>query len=213
MLPELYQAVLSNQCDIARVRRTSRDGEPPIRSWLARMFYKVMSHITKVNIADGARDYAIMNRKVVDAVLQIGEYNRFFKGIIGWVGFKTEWFSYKNVERVSGESKWNMLSLTSYAIDGITAFSSAPLMFASALGIACSALAIVLMIFIVVRAIVFGDPVAGWPSLVSLILLVGGGQFLCVGILGQYAAKTYMEAKRRPLFLIQEESSPRPQLE
>ncbi len=204
LLPEMYAALVSEDYDCVRTRRVDRKGEPPIRSAFARMFYKLINRISKAEIVDGARDFQLMKRKVVDAVLSLGEYNRFSKGIFGWVGFRTKWLEFENVERAAGETKWNFWSLMLYAIDGIIAFSTAPLVIASVLGLVLCVAAFFLIIFVIVRTLLFGDPTSGWPSLVCIILMVSGIQLLCIGILGQYLAKTYLETKRRPLYLIAE---------
>ena len=204
LLPELISAVQSGTCNVARVRRVSREGEPKIRSWFARSFYKLINSISTTEIADGARDYQVMSRKVCDAILDVTERNRFFKGITSWVGFRTCWFEFQNVERTAGESKWSFFGLVHYAISGITAFSTAPLKVASWTGFACFFVALLMLVFLVVRAAIFGDPVPGWPSLVCIVTLIGGIQLLCIGVLGQYLASTYIETKRRPIFLVEE---------
>lgn len=190
--------------DSVATRRVSRKGEPPVRSFFARQFYRLMKKISKTEIMDGARDYRLMTRQMVDAILSMQEYNRFTKGIFGWVGFQTKWLEYENVERARGETKWNFWKLFLYSLDGITAFSTVPLMLASVVGVFFCLLAFLMIVFIVVRKLIFGDPVSGWPSLVCIILLVSGVQFFCTGILGQYLAKTYMEVKRRPIYLVKE---------
>ncbi len=205
LIPEMLQIVMEEGYDCVGTRRINRKGEPPIRSWFARLFYKVINKLSKTEIVDGARDFQLMNRKIVKAVLSMGEYNRFSKGIFGWVGFKKKWLEYENVERAAGESKWSFFSLLVYALNGIVAFSTAPLVISSILGILFCLAAFVFIVVIVVRTLVFGDPTAGWPSMICILLLVSGVQLLCIGILGQYVAKTYLETKRRPLYLIQEE--------
>ncbi|WP_165061033.1 glycosyltransferase family 2 protein [Adlercreutzia sp. ZJ154] len=208
MLSTLYKAVAFSSdmspCDIARMRRVNRKGEPALRSAFARTFYRIINMISDIEIADGARDYQIMNRNVVEAILSMHEYNRFFKGISSWVGFKTCWFEYENTQRFAGESSWSFFSLARYAIEGIVAFSTMPLVVASSAGIVCFVLALLLIAFIIARTLLFGDPVSGWPSTVCVILIVGGIQLLCIGILGQYLAKTYLETKRRPAYFIRE---------
>ena len=205
LIPEMLRIVMEEGYDCVGTRRINRKGEPPIRSWFARLFYKVINKLSKTEIVDGARDFQLMNRKVVKAVLSMGEYNRFSKGIFGWVGFNKKWLEYENVERAAGESKWSFFSLLVYALNGIVAFSTAPLVISSILGILFCLAAFVFIVVIVVRTLVFGDPTAGWPSMICILLLVSGVQLLCIGILGQYVAKTYLETKRRPLYLIQEE--------
>lgn len=204
LLPEMF-SYMKQGYDSVATRRVSRKGEPPIRSFFARMFYKLMKRISKTEIVDGARDYRLMTRQVVDAILSMQEYNRFTKGIFGWVGFRTKWLEFENVERAKGETKWNFWKLFLYSLDGILAFSTAPLMVASVMGVLFCMLAFVMIVFTIVRKMMFGDPVSGWPSLVCIILLVSGVQFFCTGILGQYLAKTYMEVKKRPIYLIKEE--------
>lgn len=204
LLPEMYTILTQEDYDCVRTRRVDRKGEPPIRSAFARMFYKLINRISKAEIVDGARDFQLMKRKVVDAVLSLGEYNRFSKGIFGWVGFRTRWLEFENVERAAGETKWNFWSLFLYALDGIIAFSTAPLVLSSVLGMLLCVIAFFLILFIIVRTLIFGDPTSGWPSLVCIILMVSGIQLLCIGILGQYLSKTYLETKRRPLYLVSE---------
>lgn len=203
-LLEQMVSYLEQGYDSVATRRVSRKGEPPIRSFFARMFYRLMKKISRTEIMDGARDYRLMTRQMVDAILSMQEYNRFSKGIFGWVGFRTKWLEYENVERARGETKWNFWKLFFYSLDGITAFSTVPLMISSVMGVFFCLLAFAMIIFIIVRKLIFGDPVTGWPSLVCIILLVGGIQFFCTGILGQYLAKTYMEVKKRPIYLIKE---------
>lgn len=203
LLPEMFSYIEQGYDSVA-TRRVSRKGEPPIRSFFARAFYRLMKRISKTEIMDGARDYRLMTRQMVDAILSMSEYNRFTKGIYGWVGFETKWLEYENVERVRGETKWNFWKLFLYSLEGITAFSTAPLMLASVVGVFFCILAFLLIIFIIVRKLIFGDPVSGWPSLVCIILMTSGVQFFCTGILGQYLAKTYMEVKRRPIYIVKE---------
>ena len=205
MLPEMLSYIESGEYERVATRRVNRRGEPPIRSWFARCFYRLMNKISSADIVDGARDYQMMTRKVADAILSMGEYNRFSKGIFGWVGFKSKWLEFKNVERVAGETKWSFFKLFLYAIDGIVAFSTAPLTIASLVGLLICIVAFIFIVVIIIKTLVFGDPTGGWPSLVCIILLVSGIQLLCLGILGQYMAKTYLETKRRPKYLVQEE--------
>lgn len=204
MLPEMF-GYLKEGYDSVATRRVSRRGEPPIRSFFARMFYRLMKKISRTEIMDGARDYRLMTRQMVDAILSMKEYNRFTKGIFGWVGFRTKWLEFENVERLKGETKWNFWKLFLYSLDGITAFSTAPLMFASFMGVLFCVLAFVLILFTIIRKMIFGDPVSGWPSLVCIISLISGVQLFCLGIVGQYLAKTYMEVKKRPIYLVKEE--------
>ena len=204
LLPEMFR-YLKEGYDSVATRRVSRKGEPPVRSFFARMFYRLMKKISKTEIMDGARDYRLMTRQMVDSILAMPEYNRFTKGIFGWVGFRTKWLEYENVERAKGETKWNFWKLLLYSLDGITAFSTAPLMIASVVGVMFCIVAFVMLVFVIVRKLIFGDPVSGWASQVCIILLTSGVQFFCTGILGQYLAKTYMEVKRRPIYLVKEE--------
>ena len=205
LLPEMLQKLESGEYDSVATRRVSRDGEPPIRSFFARKFYQLINKISDADIVDGARDFRLMKRSMVDAIVSMSEYNRFSKGIFGWVGFRTKWLEYENVERAKGETKWNFWKLLVYSIDGITAFSTAPLLIASFVRIQFCVIAFLMIVFIIVRKLIFGDPVSGWPSLVCIILMTSGIQFFCTGILGQYLAKAYMEVKRRPIYLVKEE--------
>ena len=204
LLPEMFKAVTEEGFDSAATRRVTRKGEPVIRSFFARMFYKLMARISKTEIVDGARDYRIMTRQMVDAILSMGEYNRFTKGIYGWVGFETKWFEYENVERVAGETKWSFWKLFMYSIEGVIGFSTAPLVISSFFGILCMLLAFVMIVFIIIRKLVYGDPTSGWPSLVCIIMLIGGMQLSCIGIVGEYLAKTYLETKHRPIYIAKE---------
>lgn len=204
LLPELF-SYIDEGYDSVATRRVSRKGEPPIRSFFARQFYKIMNKISKTDIVDGARDYRLMTRQVVDAILSMGEYNRFSKGIFGWVGFNTKWVEFENVERLKGETKWNFWGLFLYSLEGIVAFSTAPLAIASYLGVLFCFLAFVLIIFIIVRSFFWTDPTSGWQSMVCIISLVSGVQLLCMGIMGQYLSKTYLEVKNRPKYLVKEE--------
>ena len=204
MLPEMYRVITEEGYDAVGTRRVTRKGEPPVRSFFARKFYKIMSRISKANMVDGARDYRLMNRKYVDALLSLGEYNRFSKGLFGWVGFKVKWLEFENVNRIAGETKWSFGQLFLYSLDGIVAFSNVPLYMASIAGIGSFIAAIAAMIVIIVRRLVFGDPVAGWASTVVIILFIGGIQLLSIGILGLYLSKLYLEAKNRPIYLLDE---------
>lgn len=204
LLPEMMDAIKNEGYDSVATRRVTRKGEPPIRSFFARCFYRLMRRISKTEMVDGARDYRLMTRQFVDSLLELGEYNRFSKGLYGWVGYKTKWLEYENVERAAGETKWSFWKLLLYSIEGIVAFSAAPLAIASVTGILCCVLAAIFILFIVARTLMFGDPVAGWPSLVCIILLIGGLQLLSIGILGEYLAKTYLEVKNRPIFICKE---------
>ena len=204
LLPEMLELLLSGEYDCAATRRTTCEGEPPVRSWFAKKFYQIINKLSDTEIVDGARDFRLMSRKMTDAVLSMAEYNRFSKGIFSWVGFKTKWIDYKNVERVAGTTKWNFWGLLKYSIEGIVGFSTAPLLMAAGLGLAFCVLAFVGIIIVVVRALMFGDPTSGWPSLVCIILLCSGVQLLCTGIAGEYLAKTYLETKHRPIYIAAE---------
>ncbi|MCR5595144.1 MAG: glycosyltransferase [Lachnospiraceae bacterium] len=204
LLPEMYKYIEEGYDSVA-TRRVSRKGEPPIRSFFARKFYKLINRMSKTEIVDGARDYRFMTRQFVDAVLSMKEYNRFTKGIFSWVGYETKWIEFENVERIKGETKWSFWKLFLYAIDGIVAFTTAPLAFASFMGVLFCILAFVLIIVTIVRKALFGDPTSGWPSLVCIISLISGVQLFCLGIIGQYISKTYMEVKQRPIYIIKEE--------
>lgn len=204
ILPEMYEYIEQGYDSVA-TRRVDRKGEPLIRSFFARRFYSLMRKISKTEIVDGARDYRLMTRQVTDAILSLKEYNRFSKGIFGWVGYKTKWLEYENVQRAAGETKWNFWKLFLYSLDGIMAFSTVPLSMASFFGILFCLLAFIFMIFIFCRALIYGDPVAGWPSMVCIITFIGGVQLLCLGIMGQYMSKLYMEVKDRPKYLVKDE--------
>ena len=204
LLPEMYSYIEEGYDSVA-TRRVTRKGEPRIRSFFARMFYRLMNNISRTEIVDGARDYRLMTRQVVDAILSMTEYNRFTKGIFGWVGYETKWLEYENVERKKGESKWSFWKLFLYSIEGITAFSTVPLAFASVMGVLFCFAAFLLIIVTIVRKLVFGDPTDGWPSLVCIISLISGVQLFCLGIVGQYLSKTYMEVKKRPIYLVKED--------
>ena len=203
LLPEMI-SYMKQGYDSVATRRVSRKGEPPIRSFFARIFYRLMKKISKTEMMDGARDYRLMTRQMVDAILSMQEYNRFTKGIFGWVGFRTKWLEYENIERAKGETKWSFWKLLVYSIEGITAFSTVPLLLASIMGVLFCLLAFVMILFVIIRKLIFGDPVSGWASQVCIMLLIGGVQFFCTGILGQYLAKTYMEVKKRPIYLVKE---------
>ena len=203
LLPEMF-GYIDEGYDSVATRRVNRKGEPPIRSWFARRFYHMINRMSKTEIVDGARDYRLMTRQFVDSVLQITEYNRFTKGIFGWVGYKTKWIEFENIERKKGETKWSFWKLFVYALDGIVAFTTEPLAIASIMGVLFCFLAFVLIVVTIIRKLVFGDPTSGWPSLVCIISLVSGVQLFCLGIVGQYLAKTYLEVKKRPIYLVKE---------
>ena len=204
LLPQMLALLTSGEYDSVATRRVNREGEPPIRSWFARQFYRIINRISDADIVDGARDFRLMKREMVDAIAEMGEYNRFSKGIFGWIGFRTYWLPYENVNRVAGETKWNFWKLLKYAIDGIINFSQAPLAVASWFGMGMTLLSFIAVIFIVVRKLVFGDPVTGWASTACIITFIGGVQLFCMGIMGQYIAKTYMEVKQRPHYIVAE---------
>ncbi len=203
-LMEMYLAIKEEGYDSVATRRVDRKGEPVIRSFFARQFYKLMNRISNTEIVDGARDYRLMTRQMADAILRMQEYNRFTKGIYGWVGFRTKWLEYENVERVAGETKWSFWKLFKYSLEGIMAFSTVPLAIASWLGVIMCVIAAVAIAFIIVRALIFGDPTSGWPSLACIIIFMGGIQLFCIGVLGQYLAKTYLETKKRPIYICKE---------
>lgn len=204
MLEEMYRAVAEEGYGIAAARRISRKGEPPIRSLFARLFYKLINKISNAQFVDGASDFRMLSRPAVDALLRMGEYNRFSKGIFGWVGFKTKWIPYENVERVAGETSWSFWKLFLYSLDGIVAFSTTPLAIASVMGLLFCAAAFVWLLVIVAKTLLWGDPVAGFPTLACLLLLIGGSIQLSLGIIGQYLAKTYLETKKRPIYIVGE---------
>ena len=206
-LPKMYNIVLSGEYDCATTRRVSRKGEPKLLSWFSRKFYKIMKRISQTEIVDGAQDFRFMTRQMVDAILSMKEYNRFSKGIFGWVGFKKKWLEYENVERVAGETKWSFWKLFKYSLDGIINFSQIPLSIASFVGLFFTLISFLAIVFIIVRKLIFGDPVSGWPSLACIIVFVSGIQLFCMGIIGQYLAKTYLEVKRRPHYIVAESNS------
>lgn len=204
LLPEMYRSIKEEGYDCVGSRRVTRKGEPLIRSFFARMFYKLINKMSDAEIVDGARDFQMMSRQVVEAILSMGEYNRFSKGIFGWIGFKKKWLEFENIERVAGETKWSFWKLFLYAIEGIVAFSTTPLVISSVFGLICCALALVMIVVVIVRTLVFGDPTSGWPSLVCIMLLLSGIQMLGIGVVGQYLAKTYLETKHRPIYLVRQ---------
>lgn len=206
LLPEMYRILDEEDYDSVATRRSTRTGEPRIRSFLSESFYKFINRISKTEIVNGARDYRLMKRKMVDAVLGMSEYNRFSKGIFEWVGFRTKWLEFQNVGRCAGETKWSVKKLFFYSLEGITGFSVAPLSLAAVVGVMFCVLAFFMIIVIVVRTVVWGDPVSGWPSLACIIFLVSGIQLFCTGIVGQYLSKTYLETKHRPIFILKDSS-------
>lgn len=203
-LPQMYSYVRNGEFDCATTRRVSRKGESKVRSWFARKFYKIMNKISQTEIVDGAQDFRFMSRQMVDAILDMSEYNRFSKGIFSWVGFKTRYIEYENVERPAGTSSWSFWGLFKYSLEGIMAFSTAPLAVSSLLGIISCIIAFILMIITVIKTIAFGEDVAGYPTTICVIFLLSGLQLFCTGILGQYLAKTYLETKKRPIYIARE---------
>lgn len=204
LLAEMYNILDAGDHDCVATRRSDRKGEPLLRSFFARSFYRFINRISKTKIVEGARDFRMMTRQMAAAVLQIKEYHRFSKGIFEWVGFRTKWIEYENVERVDGNTKWSFWSLFKYSMEGIVAFSTVPLSIASIIGLILFIISIIMIIFIVIRTLIWGDPVAGWPAMTCIIFLVGGIQLLCTGIAGQYIAKSYMEIKKRPVYIVRE---------
>ena len=206
LLPDMLKILESGEYDSVATRRVSRKGEPVIRSFCARQFYKLINRISDADIVDGARDYRLMTRDMTDAIVAISERNRFSKGIYGWIGYRTYWYPYENVKRIAGETKWSFWKLLKYSIQGIVDFSDAPLAVASWFGISCTGLSFLALLFIVIRRLVFGDPVAGWASTVCIIVFIGGIQLFCLGVIGQYIGRTYTETKRRPHYIISDSS-------
>ena len=204
LLKQMYDAVKNEGYDTVGTRRVTRKGEPPIRSFFARMFYKIINKMSSIEMVDGARDYRLMKRKVVDAIISLKEYNRYSKGLFSFVGFDTKWIEYENVERVAGETKWSFWKLFKYALEGITAFSTTPLILSSLIGLIFCIVAFIAIIFIIVKTLIFGDPTSGWPSLACIIVFVSGIQLFTIGIIGQYLSKTYLEVKKRPIYIVKE---------
>ncbi len=205
LLVQMLDGIEQEGFDCVATRRVTRKGEPKLRSFFARMFYRIINRISKTEIVDGARDYRLMTRQMTDAILEMTEYNRFSKGIFGWVGFETKWLEYENVERVAGETKWSFWKLFLYSLEGIFAFSTAPLAISSVLGLLFCVIAFIMVLIYALKAIIWGDPVAGFPTLICSIFLIGGIQLFCIGILGQYLSKTYLECKNRPIYIVKEE--------
>ena len=205
LLIDMFTAVVEEGYDSAATRRVTRKGEPKIRSLFARMFYRLMNRISDVEFVDGARDYRILTRKMVDSILRLGENNRFTKGIYSWVGFKTKWIEFENVERVAGETKWSFFGLLRYSFEAILGFSTAPLSFVITLGFIVTMLAFVLIIFVIIKTLIYGDPTSGWPSMICIVVFFAGTQLLCTGIVGAYLGKTYLETKNRPIYITREE--------
>ncbi|MBQ1928525.1 MAG: glycosyltransferase family 2 protein [Clostridia bacterium] len=204
LLPQMYDAIINEGYDSVATCRETREGEPPVRSFFARLFYKIINKISDADIKDGARDFRMMSQKMVDSIIELGEYNRFSKGIFGWVGFKTKWLPYENIERAAGNTKWSFWKLFKYSLDGIVNFSSAPLYISSLIGILFCIIALISTIFFFVRRLMFGDPVTGWASTACIITFIGGIQLFCVGVLGQYMARMYLETKNRPKYIVRE---------
>lgn len=204
LLIEMVNILEQKEYDCVGTRRVTRKGEPVIRSFFARMFYKIMRKISRMDIVDGARDFRLMTRQMTESILEMKEYNRFSKGIFTWVGFKTKWLEYENIERVAGKTKWSFWKLFIYSIDGITAFSTFPLVLSTLIGLLFCLVALIMIIIIIIKTLVFGDPTSGWPSLVCIILFIAGIQLFCIGIIGQYIAKLYLEVKNRPIYIIKE---------
>ncbi len=204
LLRKMYDMIKNEGYDCIATRRVTRKGEPPIRSFFARCFYKLINKISDVEMVDGARDYRLMTRQMVDSIISLREYNRFSKGLFSFVGFKTKWIEYENVERVAGKTKWSFWKLFKYAIEGITAFSTAPLIFASFIGLLFCVIAFLLILAIIVKTLIYGDPTSGWPSMVCIIIFVSGIQLFSLGIIGQYLSKAYLEIKHRPTYIIKE---------
>lgn len=207
LLKEMIEILSTSNFDSVATRRVSRKGEPVIRSFFAKCYYKLINKISDTEIVDGARDFRLMTRQMVDSILEMGEYNRFTKGIFSWVGYNTKWLEYENIERVAGTTKWSFWKLFIYSIESIVAFSTKPLIIASVIGFLMCIVAIALIIFIILRTSLYGDPTSGWPSMICVIFLVGGLQMLCVGIIGEYLAKTYLEVKRRPLYIAKDKTT------
>lgn len=203
LLPQMCD-LIEQGYDVVGTRRVTRKGEPPIRSFFARCFYKIINKMSKIEMVDGARDYRLMTRQVVNSILTLQEYNRYSKGLFSFVGYKTKWLEYENIARVAGETKWSFWKLFKYAIEGIVAFTTAPLSLASVLGVIICFISFIAILVIVVKTLLFGDPVGGWPSMVCILLFVSGIQLLCMGIIGQYLAKTYLETKKRPIYIVRE---------
>ena len=204
LLHDMYDGIKNESYDCVATRRVSRKGEPPIRSFFAKCYYKLINKISKTEIVDGARDYRLMSRQMVDSILELKEYNRFSKGIFSWVGYNTKWLEYKNVERVAGTTKWSFWKLFLYSLESIVAFSTVPLAVASIMGLLFFLVSVVMIIFIIVKTLTFGDPVAGWPSLVCIIFFVSGVQLFSIGVIGQYLSKLYLEVKKRPIYIVKE---------
>jgi len=210
LIKDMHHIIVHEGYDCAATRRATRDGEPPVRSFFARRFYRIINRISSIELVDGERDFRLMTRQMVDSILQISEFNRFSKGIFAWVGFKTKWIEYDNRERVAGETKWSFWKLYAYSLDGIMAFSTTPLAISSVVGVAFFLIAVFMIALLIVRQLVWGGSASGWPSLVCILLFITGIQLFCTGIVGQYLSRTYLETKRRPLYIVKEFSEERP---
>lgn len=206
MLPEMFKIIKDENYSVVATRRVTREGEPPIRSFFARVFYKLINKISRIEMVDGARDYRLMTRQVVNSIISLGEYNRYSKGLFSFVGYKTKWLEYKNSKRIVGETKWSFFGLVRYALEGIISFSTAPLSIAAILGVIICIISFIFILIIIFKTLYFGDPVSGWPSMMCILLFVSGVQLLCMGIIGQYLAKTYLETKKRPIYIINEKN-------
>ncbi len=204
ILRKMYDAIKEENYDVVGTRRVTRKGEPKIRSFFARMFYKIINKMSEIEMVDGARDYRLMTRQVVDSIISMKEYNRYSKGIVSFVGYKTKWIEYENIKRVAGETKWSFWKLFKYALEGITAFSTIPLIISSIIGLIFCLVSFIIIVFIIVKTLIFGDPTSGWPSLACIIFFIGGIQLFSLGIIGQYLSKTYLEVKRRPIYIVKE---------
>ncbi len=204
LLPDMVKFLESGEYDSVATRRINREGEPPIRSLFARMFYKLINKISDADIVDGARDYRLMKKEMADVIVAMGEQNRFSKGIFGWIGFRTYWYAFENVKRAAGETKWSFWKLLKYSMDGIVSFSQVPLSIASWMGMGCTGISLAAIVFIVIRKLIFGDPVQGWASNMCVMIFIGGVQLFCLGVIGQYIGKTYAETKKRPHYIVSE---------
>ena len=206
MLEEMYNYIVKDGYDCVGTRRVTRKGEPPIRSFFARIFYKLINKMSKIEMVDGARDYRLMTRQMVNSIIDMKEYNRYSKGLFSFVGYNTKWLEYENVERVAGETKWSFWKLFIYAIDGICAFSTVPLVASAVIGVVFCIISFIMILVIIIKTLAFGDPVSGWPSMVCIMFMISGIQLLVMGIMGEYLAKTYLETKGRPIYIIKESS-------
>lgn len=204
LLLDMYKAIVEENYDAVGTRRVDRKGEPVIRSFFARCFYKLINKLTDFEMVDGARDFIFIKRKVADAILSLKEYNRYSKGLFSFVGFKVKWLEYQNIKRVAGETKWSFFKLLKYALEGITAFSTTPLLISSFIGLLFCIISFLLILVIIFKTLIMGDPTSGWPSLVCIIFMVSGIQLFSLGIIGQYLSKTYLEVKRRPIYIVKD---------